>query len=226
MYDVTTLGCCVSDSFALLWRRLGRFYITQKNIKESRRSTARFLAPSRSSESILLSFANTWDIQHPGPRVMQENGVKYSRRDSPAVASVRGVRAQITRKKGIRARREEVQAPTQVLFASFPNTHARVHGELISIWRGSSLDNLVSVVVAHGNHAWTNQSSIITWWHIFYKLSYSIRWHIHNIIFSTERESCTHWMIEHRMVAMANVVINYFARVSYHALSLPRQCTH
>ena len=77
-------------------------------------------------------------------------------------------------KKGIRARREEMQAPTQVLFASFPNTHVRVHGELISIRRGSSRDNLASVVVVHGNHVWTNQSSIMTWWHIFYKLSYSI----------------------------------------------------
>ena len=75
------------------------FISPNKNIKESRRSTARFLAPSRSSESILLSFADTWDIQHPGPRVMQENGVKYSRRDSPTVTNVGGVRARITRKK-------------------------------------------------------------------------------------------------------------------------------
>jgi hypothetical protein len=95
-------------------------------------------------------------------------------------------------KKGIRARREEVQAPTQVLFASFPNTHARVHGELISVRRGSSGDNLASVVVVHGNHAWMNQSSIMTRWRVFYKLSYSIRWHVRNIIFSMERESCTH----------------------------------
>ena len=41
----------------------------------------------------------------------------------------------------------------QVLFASFPNTHARVHGELISVQRGSSGDNLAGEVVVHGNHA-------------------------------------------------------------------------
>ena len=77
-------------------------------------------------------------------------------------------------KKGIRARREEVQALTQVLFASFPNTHVRVHGELISVRRGSSTNNLASVVVVHGNHPWTNQSLIMTRWRVFYKLSYSI----------------------------------------------------
>ena len=75
------------------------FISPNKNIKESRCSTARFLAPSRSSESILLSFADTWDIQHPGSRVMQENGVKYSRRDSPTATNVCGVHAWITRRK-------------------------------------------------------------------------------------------------------------------------------
>ena len=82
------------------------FISPNKNIKESRRSTARFLAPSRSSKSVLLSFADTWDIQHPGPRVMQENGVKYSRRDSPTITNIGGVHARITRKKGIRARKK------------------------------------------------------------------------------------------------------------------------
>ena len=67
------------------------FISLNKNIKESRRFTVSFLAPSRSSESVLLSFADTWDIQHPGPHVMQENGVKYSRRDSPTVTNVGGV---------------------------------------------------------------------------------------------------------------------------------------
>src|SRR6266496_785557 len=75
------------------------FLSPNKNIKESRCSTARFLAPSRSLKSVLLSFADTWDIQHPGPRVMQENGVKYSRRDSPTVMNIGGLHAQITRKK-------------------------------------------------------------------------------------------------------------------------------
>ena len=75
------------------------FISLNKNIKESRHSTARFLAPSRSSESVLLSFADTWDIQHLGPFVMQENGVKYSRRDSPMVMNVGGVHARITQKK-------------------------------------------------------------------------------------------------------------------------------
>ena len=96
------------------------FISPNKNIKESRRSTARFLAPSRSSERVLLSFGDTWDIQHPGPCVMQENGVKYSRRDSPTVMNVGGVCARITRKKGIRARREEVQAPTHQRMYSLP----------------------------------------------------------------------------------------------------------
>ena len=149
---------------------------------------------------------------------MQENEVKYSRRDSPTVMNMGEVRARITRKEGIRARREEVQAPTQVLFASFPNTHARVHGELISVRRGSSRDNLESVVVVHGNHAWTNQSSIMTRWLVFYKLSYSIRWHVHNIIFSVGRESCTHGLTEHGMEAMDMVspfwrLIHYFCSV-------------
>ena len=78
-----------------MWGRLGCFYIAEyiKYIKSPKCSTARFLTPSRSSESVLLSFGNTWDIQHPGPCVMQENGVKYSRRDSPMVTNIGGVHA-------------------------------------------------------------------------------------------------------------------------------------
>ena len=73
-YDVTTLGYRVSYSSSPLWRRLVNF-ISLNNIKyyECRRSTTRFLAPSRSSGisvlpffffdmSFVHPFANTRDI--------------------------------------------------------------------------------------------------------------------------------------------------------------------
>ena len=97
MYDVTTLAVVFQTLLVYCGEDWVDFISPNKNIKESKRSTARFLAPSRSSECVLLSFVDTWDIQvHVS---FKKSGVKYSRRDSPTVTNVGGVRAEITRKK-------------------------------------------------------------------------------------------------------------------------------
>ena len=67
-YDVNTLGCRVSYSSGLLWRRLVDF-ISLNNIKyyQCRCSTTRFLAPSRSSGIYVLPLFFYMSFIHPLP---------------------------------------------------------------------------------------------------------------------------------------------------------------